>query len=137
MRKNSAFASYSGTGISSTSCHQLKNSSSLTASSWDVALNGCSGCCTCVQSSGDRTARAVIRDEALRLFAVRGSEGVTARQIAEAAGVSAGSSCITSGARTGCGRRSTSTSSMCSKGCRESRPGRTGPGSSILRPRGF
>jgi AcrR family transcriptional regulator len=40
-------------------------------------------------AEGDRTARAVIRDEALRLFAVRGPEGVTVRQIAEAAGVSA------------------------------------------------
>ncbi|KAB1139045.1 TetR/AcrR family transcriptional regulator [Streptomyces luteolifulvus] len=38
----------------------------------------------------DRTARAVIRDEALRLFAARGPELVTVRQIAEAAGVSAG-----------------------------------------------
>ncbi|QOV34503.1 TetR family transcriptional regulator [Streptomyces ferrugineus] len=38
----------------------------------------------------DRTTRAVIRDEALRLFADRGPESVTMRQIAEAAGVSAG-----------------------------------------------
>ncbi|WP_142214134.1 TetR/AcrR family transcriptional regulator [Streptomyces sp. SLBN-118] len=38
----------------------------------------------------DRTARAVIRDEALRLFAARGPESVTVRQIAEAAGVSPG-----------------------------------------------
>ncbi|WP_338896103.1 helix-turn-helix domain-containing protein [Streptomyces sp. TG1A-60] len=38
----------------------------------------------------DRTTRAVIRDEALRLFAARGPESVTVRQIAEAAGVSAG-----------------------------------------------
>lgn len=38
----------------------------------------------------DRTTRAVIRDEALRLFADRGPESVTVRQIAEAAGVSAG-----------------------------------------------
>lgn len=38
----------------------------------------------------DRTTRAVIRDEALRLFATREPESVTVRQIAEAAGVSAG-----------------------------------------------
>jgi AcrR family transcriptional regulator len=38
----------------------------------------------------DRTARAVIRDEALRLFADRGPDGVSVRQIAAAAGVSPG-----------------------------------------------
>ncbi|MGW0082859.1 TetR/AcrR family transcriptional regulator [Streptomyces sp. NPDC003393] len=38
----------------------------------------------------DRTTRAVIRDEALRLFATHGPEGVTVRQIASAAGVSPG-----------------------------------------------
>jgi TetR/AcrR family transcriptional regulator, regulator of cefoperazone and chloramphenicol sensitivity len=38
----------------------------------------------------DRTARAVIRDEALRLFAERGPEAVSVRQIAGAAGVSPG-----------------------------------------------
>jgi TetR/AcrR family transcriptional regulator, regulator of cefoperazone and chloramphenicol sensitivity len=38
----------------------------------------------------DRTARAVIRDEALRLFADRGPQGVTVRQLAAAAGVSPG-----------------------------------------------
>lgn len=37
----------------------------------------------------DRTARAVIRDEALALFAERGPDAVSVRQIAEAAGVSA------------------------------------------------
>ncbi len=36
----------------------------------------------------DRTSRAVIRDEALRLFARRGPDGVTIRDIAAAAGVS-------------------------------------------------
>ncbi|MEU2864579.1 helix-turn-helix domain-containing protein [Streptomyces mirabilis] len=36
----------------------------------------------------DRTARAIIRDEALRLFAANGPEPVTVRQIAAAAGVS-------------------------------------------------
>ncbi|MFJ9538369.1 TetR/AcrR family transcriptional regulator [Streptomyces sp. NPDC101225] len=38
----------------------------------------------------DRTARAVIRDEALRLFAADGPEKVTVRQIAAAAGISPG-----------------------------------------------
>lgn len=38
----------------------------------------------------DRTTRAVIRDEALRLFAERGPESVTVRRIAGAAGVSPG-----------------------------------------------
>ncbi|MGQ4383463.1 TetR/AcrR family transcriptional regulator [Streptomyces sp. SAS_270] len=38
----------------------------------------------------DRTTRAVIRDEALRLFAEQSPEKVTVRQIAAAAGVSAG-----------------------------------------------
>lgn len=37
----------------------------------------------------DRTARAILRDEALRLFAERGADAVTVRQVAEAAGVSA------------------------------------------------
>lgn len=37
----------------------------------------------------DRTARAVIRDEALRLFALDGPDRVTVRRIGEAAGVSA------------------------------------------------
>ncbi|MEO3826438.1 TetR family transcriptional regulator [Actinomadura sp. B10D3] len=36
----------------------------------------------------DRTARAVIRDEALRLFAARGADAVTVRQVAESANVS-------------------------------------------------
>lgn len=38
----------------------------------------------------DRTARAVIRDEALRLFAAHGPEAVSLRQVAAAAGVSPG-----------------------------------------------
>lgn len=40
--------------------------------------------------SEDRTARAIIRDEALRLFAAQGPDRVTVRQIATAAGVSPG-----------------------------------------------
>jgi AcrR family transcriptional regulator len=39
-------------------------------------------------SRESRTARAIIRDESLRLFAERGSDAVTVRQIAAAAGVS-------------------------------------------------
>lgn len=39
--------------------------------------------------SDDRTARAIIRDEALRLFAEHGADAVSVRQIASAAGVSA------------------------------------------------
>ena len=42
------------------------------------------------RDDGDLTARARIRDAALRLFAERGVEGVTIREIAEAAGVSGG-----------------------------------------------
>jgi TetR/AcrR family transcriptional regulator, regulator of cefoperazone and chloramphenicol sensitivity len=38
--------------------------------------------------SEDRTAKAVIRDEAMRLFAAHGADGVTVRQIASAASVS-------------------------------------------------
>ena len=38
----------------------------------------------------DRTARAVIRDEALRLFAERGPDAVSVRQITAATGVSSG-----------------------------------------------
>ncbi|WP_189964575.1 TetR/AcrR family transcriptional regulator [Streptomyces violascens] len=44
----------------------------------------------CSTRDDDRTARAVIRDEALRLFAERGPDAVTVRQIATAAGVSPG-----------------------------------------------
>jgi AcrR family transcriptional regulator len=39
---------------------------------------------------GDRTARAAIRDEALRLFAAHGPDAVSLRQVAAAAGVSPG-----------------------------------------------
>ncbi|MFJ5534014.1 TetR family transcriptional regulator [Streptomyces sp. NPDC093261] len=53
-------------------------------------LNNPSVCCTCVQSQDDRTTRAVIRDEALCLFAAHGPESVTVRQIASAASVSPG-----------------------------------------------
>lgn len=41
-------------------------------------------------TTDDRTARAVIRDEALRLFAQHGPDAVTIRQVAAAAGVSPG-----------------------------------------------
>ena len=44
--------------------------------------------CELVPRQVHRTARAVIRDEALRLFAARGPDAVTVRQIAAAAGVS-------------------------------------------------
>lgn len=39
-------------------------------------------------ASDDRTTRAIIRDEALRLFASEGFDGVSVRQVADAAGVS-------------------------------------------------
>jgi TetR/AcrR family transcriptional regulator, regulator of cefoperazone and chloramphenicol sensitivity len=39
---------------------------------------------------GDLTARAVIRDEALRLFAEHGQDAVSMRRVAAAAGVSPG-----------------------------------------------
>ena len=42
------------------------------------------------RSAEDLTARARIRDAALRLFAERGMDGATIRDIARAAGVSAG-----------------------------------------------
>jgi TetR/AcrR family transcriptional regulator, regulator of cefoperazone and chloramphenicol sensitivity len=42
------------------------------------------------EAAGDLTARAVIRDEALRLFAQHGPEAVSLRRVAAAAGVSPG-----------------------------------------------
>jgi AcrR family transcriptional regulator len=41
------------------------------------------------KTDDERTSRAIIRDEALKLFAERGADAVTVRQIATAAGVSA------------------------------------------------
>jgi AcrR family transcriptional regulator len=41
-----------------------------------------------VRSQSDRTAKATIRDEAMRLFAARGADAVTVREIAAAASVS-------------------------------------------------
>jgi len=52
---------------------------------------------------GDRTTRAVIRDQALRLFTGRGPDAVTVRQIAAAAGVSPGLVIHCSGAKDGAG----------------------------------
>ena len=46
--------------------------------------------CSQAADRGDLTARAVIRNEALRLFAERGPEAVSMRQVAAAAGVSPG-----------------------------------------------
>ncbi|MFE0700914.1 TetR/AcrR family transcriptional regulator [Streptomyces sp. NPDC058872] len=43
-----------------------------------------------MKGGDDRTSRAVMRDEALRLFAESGPEAVSVRQIAQAAGVSPG-----------------------------------------------
>ena len=47
-------------------------------------------CATIDADRGDLTARAVIRNEALRLFAARGPDAVSLRQVAAAAGVSPG-----------------------------------------------
>jgi len=46
--------------------------------------------CSADGGHDDRTARAVIRDEALRLFAEHGQQAVSLRQVASAAGVSPG-----------------------------------------------
>ena len=65
-------------------------------------------------AADDRTARAAIRDEALRLFAAQGPDAVTVRQVAAAAGVSPGWSCTTSGRKPDCERRWMSMSWPCS-----------------------
>lgn len=50
---------------------------------------------------GDLTAKAVIRDEAIRLFAARGTQTVSLRQVSAAAGVSPGLVTHHFGARAG------------------------------------
>ncbi|MFC7734043.1 TetR/AcrR family transcriptional regulator [Actinomadura keratinilytica] len=63
------------------------------------------------RSSEDLTARARIRDAALREFAEHGVSGATIRGIAKAAGVSPGWCSTTSARRRRCAGRATSTSS--------------------------
>ncbi|WP_353963544.1 helix-turn-helix domain-containing protein [Streptomyces sp. NBC_00078] len=65
----------------------------------------------------DRTTRAVIRDEDLRLFSASGWEAVTMRQIAAAADVSPGLVMHTWVRGRACARRSTSTSWTSSRPC--------------------
>lgn len=66
---------------------------------------------------GDRTSRAVIRDDALRLFAARDVNAVTVRDIATASGSLPRWSCATTCPRTVCEPRSTSMWCGCSRRC--------------------
>ncbi|HEX8936538.1 MAG TPA: helix-turn-helix domain-containing protein [Pseudonocardiaceae bacterium] len=65
----------------------------------------------------DRTARARVRDETLRLFGERGPDAVTVRDIAAAAGVSPALVVRHYGSKEVCVRRSTSTWRGCSRRC--------------------
>ena len=76
---------------------------------------------------GDRTSRAVIRDDALRLFAARDVNAVTVRDIATASGSLPRWSCATTCPSTVCEPRSTSMWCGCSRRCSRRRANPKGP----------